>query len=95
MAIQFVIMIVWTVVDPYSSVVIHTSDFAGVNACQSNHATLWLSLQSVYFGVLLVLNKKKNCFFDVFLDLERLYHLFNLVNSHIYCGISLDFNRNV
>jgi hypothetical protein len=47
-------MIVWTVVDPMSSYFQETQDFEGFYSCVSENPHVWLAIESVYFGVLLV-----------------------------------------
>ena len=57
-ALQIIIMVIWISVDPYSSVTVNTtSPFDATYACASNYPNVWLSIEVVYFGTLLV------CFF--------------------------------
>jgi hypothetical protein len=54
MAIQIIIMVVWTTTDPFKSVLDLRADFEGNYGCTSSHNATWLALEATYFGVLLV-----------------------------------------
>lgn len=53
--LQVVLMIIWTCVDPYYSVyVAQQTPFDVTYACRSSNVNVWLSLESIYFGILLI-----------------------------------------
>ena len=60
-SIQIVIMIVWTVTDPFLSELVTTDiyTFEGIYACSSKYGGGWLTVEAIYFGILLVTNVKK------------------------------------
>ena len=61
LAVQLIIMIVWTVTDPYNSDLDLTGDFTfeGLHDCASQHGNTWLTIEATYFGVLLVTFKNR------------------------------------
>ena len=74
-AIQLVILIVWTTVDPYQDVEEMVDAFEIRYVCQSKYSGLWLALEACYFGLLLVSeNVQLDANFEI--DLGRLCCLF-------------------
>ena len=57
-ALQLIIMITWTIVDPFHSDLLLNGvyTFTGEYACTSNHTDAWLAVEAIFFGVLLVTN---------------------------------------
>jgi hypothetical protein len=58
LSIQLIIMIVWTVVDPFHAAIVYQPGgkiaFEGTYTCVSDHANVWLLIEAIYFAVLLV-----------------------------------------
>ena len=53
--LQVVILAIWTAVDPFTSVdVLGHTPFDATYECASKNPNIWLSLETVYFGILLV-----------------------------------------
>uniref|UniRef100_A0A6B2L020 G-protein coupled receptors family 3 profile domain-containing protein n=1 Tax=Arcella intermedia TaxID=1963864 RepID=A0A6B2L020_9EUKA len=54
--IQIVLLVVWTVVDPYISVVQVTNqvDYVGSYACDSTYLSTWLIIECIFFLILLI-----------------------------------------
>ena len=88
LSIQIIIMIVWTVVDPFTSIsILGRTPFEATYECASTHTNLWLSLETVYFGILLVTFETQFKILIINLALGSFCTLFHLVDSHIYCRI--------
>jgi len=54
--IQLVILITWTIIDPYNStsLTVNSSQFQQVWTCHSNFTQIWMGLEVAFFGVLLM-----------------------------------------